>query len=281
MSDFVDSFDVNNDDSAGDGAPETMSGDELAQGVFGDPAADAEPTAGAADTQDIYNEEPGAAAAPAPEQPAGINVNYEGTEFYAGETTFDANGDGVADTAVQDHGYQVEYYVDTDGDGNADELTITDADGNLISHEELVPGSDSDWQETPAPDTAAGDVTTSDAPDTATATEPGPASTTSTAPPGEAVPEGQSVPEGDMAVSIDGTTYDVGSASLDITGDGVADTVVVENGGNVEYYVDTDQDGVADQIIVLDEADGSLVNHEVFDPASGAWVDVTAESAAN
>lgn len=281
MSDFVDSFDVNNDAGDGDGSPETMSGDELAQGIFGDPASEPEPTAGAADTQDVYNDGPDTAAAPASEQPTGINVNYEGTEFYAGETTFDANGDGVADTAVQDHGYQVEYYVDTDGDGNADELTITDADGNLISHEELVPGSDSDWQETPAPDTAAGDVTVGDDPGTATATEPAPASTTSATPPGEAVPEGQSVPEGDLAVTIDGTTYDVGSASLDITGDGVADTVVVENGGNVEYYVDTDQDGVADQIIVLDEADGSLVNHEVFDPASGTWVDVTAESAVN
>ena len=70
----------------------------------------------------------------------------------------------------------------------------------------------------------------------------------------------------------------VGPPTLDITGDGVADTVVVESEGNVEYYVDTDQDGIADQIIVLDENDGTLVNHEVYDPQSGTWTNVTEES---
>lgn len=86
---------------------------------------------------------------------------------------------------------------------------------------------------------------------------------------------------GDLTVSIDGEDIVVGPPTLDITGDGVADTVVVESEGNVEYYVDTDQDGVADQIIVLDEQDGTLVNHEVYDPTSGTWTNVTADSTGN
>lgn len=86
---------------------------------------------------------------------------------------------------------------------------------------------------------------------------------------------------GDLTVSIDGEDIVVGPPTLDITGDGVADTVVVESEGNVEYYVDTDQDGVADQIIVLDEQDGTLVNHEVYDPSSGTWTNVTADSKGN
>ena len=53
----------------------------------------------------------------------------------------------------------------------------------------------------------------------------------------------------------------------------------MESEGNVEYYVDTDQDGVADQIIVLDENDGTLVNHEVYDPGTGTWANVTSDSA--
>ena len=273
--------------------------------------------------------------------PAGVNANFSGTEFYAGQAILDSDGDGVADTAVQDYGYQVEYYVDNDGDGQADELTITDADGNLVSHTQLVEGTDATWQETAAPDVKAGDMSVSDnvgpsgyvdpsapappvpeasdapqppAPEggqdaapapseddaqlgSAHADEGAPSDSGSDIPPADsgsdstgadeaasdaASSSGESssdvyVAGGDLTVTIDGQTYDVGAPTLDITGDGTADTVVVEQDGNVEYYVDTDQDGVADQIIVLDEADGSLINHEVYDPSTGTWDNVTEE----
>ncbi|MEO6956355.1 MAG: DUF6802 family protein [Antricoccus sp.] len=247
-----------------------------------------------------------------------ISADFSGTQFDAGVATYDSNGDGVADTAVQDHGYQVEYYIDTDGDGKAYELTITDGQGDLISHTQLVAGTEATWQETPAPNVAAGDMSVSPnvgpsgyvQPESA---EPAPATESAAQPPGaenaasvvasadaaattvivEPAPEADtgpagdtspvepspeaanSVTEGDLALTIDGQTYDLGAPSVDITGDGVADTVVVEQDGNVEYYVDTDGDGVADQIIVLDESNGDLINHEVYDPQTGTWTNVT------
>lgn len=224
---------------------------------------------------------------PAESAPVGVNANFSGTEFYAGEATFDSNGDGVADTAVQDHGYQVEYYVDNDGDGQADELTITDPDGQLISHTQLVDGTSATWQETAAPDVASGDMSVSDnvgqsgnvdpsapVPDSAYSTASAQESTDTSQPdPGSGY-----VPGGDLSLTIDGQTYDVGAPTLDFSGDGVADTVAVEQDGNVEYYVDSDQDGIADQIIVLDEANGALINHEVYDPSTGTWDNVTDES---
>lgn len=281
-------------------------------------------------------------APPAESAPAGVNASFSGTEFYAGEATFDSNGDGVADTAVQDHGYQVEYYVDNDGDGQADELTITDANGQLVSHTQLVDGASATWQETAAPDVASGDMSVSDnvgqsgyvdptapapAPDSAYATsdlaqtgaesaaqdsvaqDPADAATADaanpetadsggadSAPPPPDAPGPPPAPDApasdgasaessgtytagdDLSLTIDGQTYDVGAPTLDFSGDGVADTVAVEQDGNVEYYVDSDQDGVADQIIVLDEANGALINHEVYDPSTGTWDNVTDES---
>lgn len=247
-----------------------------------------------------------------------ISADFSGTQFDAGVATYDSNGDGVADTAVQDRGYQVEYYIDTDGDGKADELTITDEQGDLISHTQLVAGTEATWQETPAPNVAAGDMSASpnvgpsgyvqpesgeqapaaesaaqptgaenaasvvasaDAAATPVIVEPAPEAgpgPVSENPSVEPSPEAaNSVIDGDLALTIDGQTYDVGAPTVDITGDGVADTVVVEQDGNVEYYVDTDGDGVADQIIVLDESNGDLINHEVYDPQTGTWTNVT------
>ncbi|GAB3294367.1 hypothetical protein EK0264_13260 [Epidermidibacterium keratini] len=291
-----------------------------------------------------------------------ITMTYEGTSYDAGEATYDADGDGQADTAVQDHGYQVEYYVDSDGDGQADELTITDADGNLISHTENVEGTDS-WQQTPAPDTTSGEVSSqstesaeqsstqdsgseadagldpsgssgsssdeapqadsagsaseddlgtetaapeassvsgdsgsdsSDSSDSSSSSDvasmptppdapsvDGSSSDTSSGDSSEVTPPGEpgEAEAGDMTVIVDGQPYDIGEPTHDITGDGTPDTVAVEKDGTVEYYVDTDQDGVVDQIVVLDESDGSLINHEVYDAESGTWSNVTEESA--
>ncbi|PRZ41162.1 hypothetical protein CLV47_11138 [Antricoccus suffuscus] len=340
-------------DEAPDSASATQINDEIFNGnngasaeqvtdeIFGDQSgsgggSDSEPTFADNSTS---SSEPDAStifadSEPAESAPAGINANFSGTEFYAGEATFDSNGDGVADTAVQDHGNQVEYYVDNNGDGQADELTITDANGQLISHTQLVDGTSATWQETAAPDVASGDVSVSDnvgqsgyvdpsspAPAPASAyassdlaqagadsasadsgsTESG---TTGTSDSADAIPpvdssgpgadsaaDGQEpadtpqsgpgsdyVAGGDLSLTIDGQTYDVGAPTLDFSGDGVADTVAVEQDGNVEYYVDSDQDGVADQIIVLDEANGALINHEVYDPSTGTWDNVTDES---
>lgn len=340
-------------------------GGDSTYGMDGDMYDDAQAdTEDAADTtttdssSDSSTTDTGSDAADAAGTGDNITMTYEGTSYDAGEATYDSDGDGAADTAVQDHGYQVEYYLDSDGDGQADELTITDAEGNLISHTENVEGTDT-WEETPASDTSADDSTAQDAPQADSAgtsseddlgtTEPDTSSVSSDSedsdsedsdsddsassesdssesdsadsegsesdtsesdssddvasmptppdapsadgsdsasssdnesdsqisPPGEA---GEAEP-GDMTVIVDGQPYDIGEPTHDITGDGTPDTVAVEKDGTVEYYVDTDQDGVVDQIVVLDESDGSLINHEVYDAESGTWSNVTEESA--
>ena len=140
----------------------------------------------------------------------------------------------------------------TDGAGDEDESFETES-GSSPGDEPAGEESTGDDDAEPSSDTAADGESPEDSPST-------------------------DAQNGDLTVSIDGEDIVVGAPTLDITGDGVADTVVVESEGNVEYYVDTDQDGVADQIIVLDEGDGTLVNHEVYDPGTGTWTNVTSDS---
>lgn len=363
------SDDLNPDFGISDTHPTDSSADAADAGdaVFGTASSDyTSSTDTTYDTDESTDSEPTDDPADDPsaaESDESVTATFEGTSYDAGPATFDADGDGTNDTAVQDHGYQVEYYVDSDGDGQADELVVTDADGTVVSHTENVDGS---WQETSGDDVAAGgspgsstdspgssadeqapggaqpmskfpgsdddsssgsssggssssdsssggsssdDSTSSDSSaDDSTSSDSssedstsggdssgggmhhdGGAGTETTGSDDDASSEKPSGDESagdgssndtagttsDMTVSIDGEDIVVGEPTLDITGDGVADTVVVENDGNVEYYVDTDQDGVADQIIVLDENDGTLVNHEVYDPATGTWTNVT------
>lgn len=317
MSDDISPSEFGLTDSSDEQSGSSTATEQLETGIFG---SDSDTTDDDSAVAGIFGTDSGDDGASGPAATEHISAKFSGTQFDAGVATYDSNGDGVADTAVQDHGYQVEYYIDTDGDGQADELTITDEQGDLISHTQLVPGTEATWQETAAPNVAAGDLSVSQnvgpagyiAPESeASSASPEPATepsgagdaasvvatadgaaapvTAETASPSaaEADPDqatqsqsdeglvSETVTEGDLALTIDGQTYDVGAPSVDITGDGVADTVVVEQDGNVEYYVDTDGDGVADQIIVLDEANGDLINHEVYDPQTGTWTNVT------
>lgn len=81
-----------------------------------------------------------------------MEMSIYGVHYDAGTIEVDMNGDGHADTSVlhteRDGVNQVEYYTDNNGDGRADELTITDDQGHLISHTEFDSHSNS-WVETP------------------------------------------------------------------------------------------------------------------------------------
>jgi hypothetical protein len=165
--------------------------------------------------------------------PAGhMYVNYEGTEYDAGVVDVDHDHDGHMDTAVIHSPGQVEYYTDRDGDGQADELTITTPGGGPISHE--VVGDDGHWHESPFPEEHdAGDA-------------------------------------GHIAVDYNGTRYDAGQATVDLDGDGHVDTAVIRSPGQVEYYVDRDGDGRADELTIT-TPDGRLISHEEADPKTGRW----------
>ncbi len=75
-----------------------------------------------------------------------MHVDYEGTHYDVGAAEVDLNNNGHDETSVIYSDNQVEYYTDNNGDGQADELTITDYSGNLVSHEESTDGVD--WHET-------------------------------------------------------------------------------------------------------------------------------------
>lgn len=81
-----------------------------------------------------------------------MEMSIYGVHYDAGRIDVDMNGDGHPDTSVlhtvRDGVGQVEYYTDNNGDGQADELTITDDQGHLISHTEYDPHTHS-WVQTP------------------------------------------------------------------------------------------------------------------------------------
>jgi hypothetical protein len=169
-----------------------------------------------------------------------LRVDYEGTRYDAGHLTVDMTGDGHVDTAVISSAGQVEYYTDNDGDGQADELTITDHSGHLISHEQRQSGDH--WAETPlrhgVPDDDALPSETSHAEPASAHSEPA-----------------------RVEVDYEGTRYDAGHPTVDMTGDGHVDTAVISSAGQVEYYTDNDGDGQADELTITDHS-GHLISHE-------------------
>lgn len=85
-----------------------------------------------------------------------MHVDYNGTEYDSGHADVDLNGNGHDETSLIYSDHQVEYYTDNDGDGSADELTITDYNGDLVSHEQV--GSDGTFHETSVDDSLGADA---------------------------------------------------------------------------------------------------------------------------
>ena len=123
------------------------------------PAADHIPAEHTAAHDEPAHREPAHDTTP-DEQPAGqfphagseMQMNIDGIQYDAGRVEVDLNHDGHAESSVlhtvRDGVEQNEYYSDNNGDGQADELTITDHDGQLISHTEFDSHT-GQWAETP------------------------------------------------------------------------------------------------------------------------------------
>lgn len=67
-------------------------------------------------------------------------------------------------------------------------------------------------------------------------------------------------PGAHVEMQINGGAYDAGEISVDVDGDGQLDSAVITGPDQVEYYTDSDADGVADELTITTH-DGALISH--------------------
>lgn len=83
----------------------------------------------------------------------------------------------------------------------------------------------------------------------------------------------------DITVRVEDEEYHAG-ATVDLDGDGIADTALVEyQDGSEQAVTDLDGDGVADRLARYD-AQGAMVTQAWYDSATGQWVDSTGSTEA-
>jgi uncharacterized protein DUF6802 len=79
----------------------------------------------------------------------------------------------------------------------------------------------------------------------------------------------------DLTVTVEGEEYQA-EVVVDLDGDGVEDSAMVETDDGAIAFTDTDDDGRADLMTQLD-ADGDIVAQARFDESTGEWVQVDIE----
>ncbi|MCE7005176.1 hypothetical protein LWC34_20435 [Kibdelosporangium philippinense] len=166
-----------------------------------------------------------------------MTVTVDG-EQYELETEFDINKDGTNDTAIvtTDDGGQVAF-TDSDKDGDADVAVELDDKGNVVGAARYDEAS-GEWVPI---DPKTGDATGEES---------------SAA--GEGTPAASAT--GDIIVDVPDDPEDMsaGAATVDMNKDGKNDTAVVQSeNGDVYAFTDSDGDGEADQMTVI-ESDGSV-----------------------
>jgi len=173
-----------------------------------------------------------------------------------GPATYDVDGDGVADSYIHVVGDdEVEVLTDSDGDGQVDTAYEIDGDGSVTE----LQGQDGQVVT----------VGTGHLDDSGRIQMDGSGPTT----PGDGDPvpgTDTNHPDGDLIMQDGGSSVDVGAPTIDLTGDGVNDTVqLTGTDGSTVLVADADQDGQADNIVQI-SPDGS-VTYAVSD-GHGGWV---------
>lgn len=170
-------------------------------------------------------------------------VSVEGEEYVA-EINFDIDEDGVEDTAIIEHANgSGQAFVDSDGDGAADEYIQLDAEGNVVAHAEYDEAS-GDWLSVEPGGTDSGDTQTSSA--------------------------------GPMTADLPSGETEIGPATVDTNDDGINDTAVVaDDAGNTTAFTDLDGDGEADVAVIIDHNGDSTTYEHTGD---GEWTEIGASS---
>lgn len=171
-----------------------------------------------------------------------LEISVDG-QNYTAEENLDLNHDGQNDgVSLDNEDGTMTAYVDTDGDGHADEYLHTDTEGNIVEMAKFDE-STGDW-------VADGDG--SDSTDS-TSTDAG--------------------HQGDLTADMADGTVDLGAATVDSDHDGTADTAVVtDSDGNTRMFTDTDGDGSADVQTII-TPDGESTTYEHTGP--GEWTETT------
>lgn len=168
-----------------------------------------------------------------------LEISVEG-QTYSAEENFDIDHDGQDDAVRLDNADgTITAYVDSDGDGQADGYLHTDTEGNVVEMAQF-------------------DATTGD---WIADSEGSPTDST----------DSDAGAQGDITVDIDGSTVDIGHATVDSDNDGTADTAVVtDQEGNTRLFTDTDGDGSADvQTIITPDGESHTYEHT----GPGEWTE--------
>lgn len=183
-----------------------------------------------------------------------MEISADG-QTYTAEENFDLNHDGHDDAVRLDNADgTITAYVDTDGDGHADEYLHTDTQGN-IAESAKFDSSTGEWLADGGDGTGSTDHTDS-----------------------------QAGHQGDITADMESGTVDVGPATVDSDHDGTADTAVVtDDQGNTRVFTDTNGDGNADvQTIVTPEGESHTYEHTGpatwTEASSGVTASVPADS---
>ena len=174
-----------------------------------------------------------------------MEISVDG-QTYSAEENLDLDHDGHDDAVRLDNADgTLTAYVDTDGDGHADQYLHTDTEGNVVEMARFDP-STGDW------------VADSHAPGTDASTD---------------TDTGR---HGEITADMHGGTVDIGQATIDSNSDGTADTAIVTDGeGNTRLFTDVDGDGSADVQTII-TPDGESTTYEHTGP--GEWTEAAGAS---
>lgn len=159
-----------------------------------------------------------------------MEISVDG-QTYSAEENLDLDHDGHNESVRLDNSDgTITAYVDSDGDGHADEYLHTDTGGNLVEMARFDP-STGDWV---AGHGSTGSDSTTDA--------------------------GR---QGEITADLQEGTVDIGHATIDSDSDGTADTAIVtDQDGNTRLFTDVDGDGSADvQTIITPDGESTTYQH--------------------
>jgi hypothetical protein len=172
------------------------------------------------------------------ESGADLTVRVEGEEYHT-EAFVDIDSDGLDDTAIVETDDGAIAFTDTDADGQADLMTRLDAGGDIVGQAHF--------------DAASGDWVRIDPPDPSTIGSVGD------------VGEGGN----SMTADVPAGEVEVGPATHDTDGDGVDDSLVVDDAdGDMTIVTDADEDGAADYITQITDDGHVTVSEHTGD---GQW----------